>query len=62
MVNDEIMQKLNVFYIIYKKEISGDENLSSLIFILMLIFIKDGVIILGYFKEEEKWKILEKLK
>lgn len=56
------MQKLNVFYIIYKKEISGDENLSSLIFILMLIFIKDGVIILGYFKEEEKWKILEKLK
>lgn len=45
-----------------KKEISGDENLSSLIFYIMLIFIKDGVIILGYFKEEEKWKILEKLK
>ena len=37
-----------------KREISRDENLSSLIFILMLIFIKDGVIILGYFKEEEK--------
>jgi hypothetical protein len=35
-----------------KKEISGD--LSSLIFYIMLIFIKDGVIILGYFKEEEK--------
>lgn len=46
--------KIKCLLLFIKKEISGDENLSSLIFYIMLIFIKDGVIILGYFKEEEK--------
>ena len=36
------------------KKCNENEILSSLIFYIMLIFIKDGVIILGYFKEEEK--------